>query len=127
MSLGMLLRIIMIVVGIVLFMRAIVSLARRRMTEPFCLTWGLVSIIVILAGILLDPTELNRYISGTGLLLVLMLGFCVAYGAYFMSSKISQLMRKNRELALQVSILSYEKDEIMKRLDEISARLDKEE
>lgn len=126
MSLGVILRIILIVAGIALLARAIVSLAKRKMTEPFCLTWGLVSIIVILAGILLNPTELNRYISETGLLLVVMLGFCVAYGAYFMSSRISQLMRKNLELTLQVSILTHEKDEIYKRLDEISAKLKEE-
>lgn len=109
---GVLLRIIIIVVGVCLFMVTLTSLAKRRMTEPFCLTWGLISVIIVLAGILLRPTMLGRYISGTGMILVGLVAFCVIYGTYFMSIKISELMRRNLELAMQVSLLKKENEEI---------------
>lgn len=117
---GVMLRIIMILTGVILFFVTLTSLAKRRMTESFCLTWGLISLIIILAGILLRPTELNSYISGTGMILVGMIGFCVVYGAYFMSTKVSELMRKNLELAMQVSLLQKENEEILKKLQGIS-------
>ncbi|MCM1100014.1 MAG: DUF2304 domain-containing protein [Clostridium sp.] len=117
---GVMLQIIMIVAGGVLLAAVVSSLAKRKMTESFCLTWGVIAIIIILAGILLRPAEWNRYISGMGLLLLLMIGFCIIYGAYFMSTKVSELSRKNQELAMQVSLLNHEKDELYRRLDELA-------
>lgn len=116
---GVLLRIIIILVGIVLFCVTLFSLAKRRMTESFCLTWGFISVIIILAGILLRPTELASYISGTGMILVGIVAFCVIYGAYFMSIKVSELMRRNLELAMQISLLRKENEEISERLQEL--------
>lgn len=117
---GVVLRVIMIVAGFLLLGLSLSSLAKRRMTEPFCLTWGLISVLIILAGILLRPAEWSKYISVTGLFLVLLLGFCLVYGAYFISARVSDLMRKNQELAMQVSLLMQENEEIWKRLDQVS-------
>lgn len=122
---GVLLRIITILTGIVLFFVTLSSLAKRRMTESFCLTWGLISVIIIMAGILLRPTEWSSYISGTGMVLVGMIGFCVIYGAYFMSTKVSELMRKNLELAMQVSLLGRENEEMKRKLQELSEDIEK--
>lgn len=123
---GVLLRIILIAVGGILLAAVISSLARRKMTESFCLTWGLIAIIIILAGILLRPGEWNKYISGTGMMLLLMIGFCIVYGAYFMSGKVSDLIRKNTELAMQVSLLNHEKEELYRRLEELSEKIGNE-
>ena len=101
-----------------MFCVTLFSLAKRKMTESFCLTWGFISVIIILAGFLLRPTELARYISGTGMILVGMVAFCVVYGTYFMSIKVSELMRRNLELAMQVSLLGKENEEIRERLQE---------
>lgn len=115
---GTLLCIIIILLGVVLFCVTLFSLAKRKMTESFCLTWGFISVIIILSGFLLRPTELARYISATGMILVGMVAFCVVYGAYFMSIKVSELMRRNLELAMQVSLLGKENEEIRERLQE---------
>lgn len=120
MEAGVMLRIIMIVAGFALLGLSLSSLAKRRMTEPFCLTWGLISVLIILAGILLRLAEWNKYISPTGMLLVLLLGFCLVYGAYFISARVSELMRKNQELAIQVSLLTQENEEIWKQLEKLS-------
>lgn len=124
---GMLMRIIMIASGVIFLCVTISSLARRKMTEPFCLTWGVISLMMILAGILLQPQEWNRYISGTGLLLILIIGFCVVYGAYFMSARVSELMRRNMELAMQVSLLNHENEEICKQLTKLSNLIGQEQ
>jgi len=120
---GAVLRFIMIVTGVFLFFITLSSLAKRKMTEPFCLTWGLISLIIILGGILLRPTEWNRYISGTGILLVMLIAFCVIFGAYFMSARVSELMRKNLELAMQVSLLNQENEEMKRELARLAGRM----
>lgn len=120
MNVGDMLRIIMVVTGVVLFLITIVSLARRKMTESFCLTWGIVSVIFILAGILLRPYGVSALISITGLLLITFVGICVLTGAFYFSLKISELARKNQELAIQVTLLNYETKEILDKLKELT-------
>lgn len=103
------------------------SLANRKMTESFCLAWGLIAMILVLAGFLLRPTEWNRYISPMGLMLVVMVGFCVVYVAYFMSIKVSELARRNQELAIQVSLLSQENQRIMEQLEQMTIAIEQEQ
>ena len=112
MAMGIILQAIMIVLGFALLCKTITSLAQRKLTEPFCLTWGLIAIIIMLAGCLLRPSGLGEYISPIGLVLVVMIGFCIVYGAYFISQVVSDLMRKNNELAIQVSLLNQEVEEL---------------
>lgn len=121
---GLMLQIIMILTGVFLLCRTISSLARRRMTEPFCLSWGLISITIILAGFLLRPAGWNQYISYTGLVLLLLLLFAALYGAYFISCRVSELMRKSNELAIQVSLLNEEREELKKKTEELAKKLE---
>ncbi len=120
MEAGMLLRIIMIGAGVFLFGITVASLAKRRMTDVFCLIWELISVLLVLAGILLKPAGWNKYISFTGLMIILLIGFCLIYGAYFISARISELMRKNQELAMHVSLLEAEYEEIKEKLDKLN-------
>ena len=58
------------------------------------------------------------------MLLVLLVGFAVIYIAFFVSTKVSELMRKNQELAMQVSLLNWEKDELWKKLNELAGQVE---
>lgn len=126
MAVGDFLRVSMVVIGIILLLTTISSLAKRKMTETVCLVWGLVSVVFILAGILLRPYGISRYISMTGLCLIMVIGVAVLYGAFFISTKLSELARKNHELAVQVSLLNHENREMMRRLEEIEAKRQEE-
>lgn len=121
---GVILRIIMFVLGAALFGASVSSLARRRMTEPFCLTWGFIALMIILAGIVLRPDEWSKYISTKGLLLVGLVGFCAVFGAYFISCRVSELMRRNLELAMQVSLLNQENEKMRLSVEKLKERLD---
>lgn len=121
---GTILQIIMVVTGVGLFFIITNSLAKRKMTESFCLAWGLISVVLILAGIFLRPTGWSYYLSNMGMLLVLMIGYSVIYIAYFLSSKVSELVRKNQELAMQVSLLNQENQHIMKQLEQLDKERD---
>lgn len=122
-SVGFVLRLVVVLTGVLLLCITILSLARRKMTESFCLTWGLIAIMFILAGILLRPYGVSQFISVTGLLLILIGGFCVIFGAFFVSTKISELIRRNQELAIQVSLLRHENREIMNQLEALAQEL----
>jgi len=108
MDAGLVLRAEMILAGVFLFGITLLSLAKRKMTDSFVLVWGLISVIFVLTGILLNPVELAHYISPTGMLLAGAIGFCAVFGAYFISIRVSELTRRNLELAMQVTLLKQE-------------------
>ena len=116
---GGLLRIILIVLGVFMFAITLGSLAKRKMNESFCLAWGVISVSVVLAGILLRPSGWREYISGIGLVLILVIIISALYAVYFVSLKISELSRKNQELAIQVSMLNQENERILHELSEL--------
>ena len=120
MKAGTILQIIMVATGISLFFITTNSLAKRKMTESFCLAWGLISVVLIFAGIFLRPVGWSDYLSNMGIVLVLMIGYSVLYVAYFLSSRVSELFRKNQELAMQVSLLNQENRYIMKQLEQLT-------
>lgn len=120
MGVGDILRIVVIFAGVFLLIMTVSSLARRKMTESFCLTWGLMSIIMILAGILLQPYGISELVSVTGLLLILIVGFCVVFGAFYITGKVSELTRKNQELSIQITLLNQENRMIMEQLEQLT-------
>ncbi len=126
MTTGVLLRVFMIIIGMMLLGATVSSLAKRKMTENVCLAWGVVSVVFILAGILLHPYGISQYISVTGLVLIMIIGVVVLQGAFVISAKISELARKNHELALQVSMLNYENRDILARVEKLEAEKQEE-
>ena len=50
MASGDILRLFVIVAGAYMLVKAVLSLAKRKMTEPFCLAWALLSTLMIFSG-----------------------------------------------------------------------------
>lgn len=113
------LRLIIALTGVVIFAITLSSLARRKITESFCLTWGLMAIIMILGGLFLRPYGIADLISPAGLVMIVIIGFCVIFGAFYITGKVSELTRKNQELAIQVSLINQENRMMMEQLEEL--------
>ena len=120
------LRLFMIAAGLIILGMTVISLARKHMTETFCIVWGFVAVIFICAGIVLQPTQWNRYISWGGLLLVLFGVVLLLAGAFFISLRISQLTRQVKELAIQVSLVNQENEMMLRELTKGQAETDRE-
>ena len=124
MTLGDLLTIFLIMMGICLLVMAILSLAKRKMTELFCLAWAIVSVLLVICGILIEPSELERYVSLRILILIFLITIGAAWTLWFISTQLSILMRKNQELAMQISLLNRDSERMMKKLEELEKRID---
>lgn len=124
---GVILQMIMVMVGIAIICVTVASLAKNNMTVSFCLSWGVFAVIFMIAGIFLRPTIWNRFISWTGLILLIMVGICTISCLYYMTYKISELMRKNNEISIQVSLLSAEIEELEKRIQQLEEKIGQEE
>lgn len=122
MSAGNWLRLYLVAVGGIILWMTLASLAKRKFTDQFCMLWGVLAGCMVLGGVLLSPTEITRYISGTGLLLVMIIFTGVLYMAWCFSREISSLTRKNQELAMQLSLLNQEHDRVEKLLEELTRK-----
>ena len=114
---GDILRVFVIVAGVYMFLKAILSLAKRKMTEPFCLAWAFLAALMVLAGILLNPVQLDNFIRG--LILVILVISGLLWDLWFISSQVSILKRRNQELAMQISLLNQDCEKILKELEEL--------
>lgn len=119
MAVGDVLRLFVIVAGAYMFLKAILSLAKRKMTEPFCLAWVVLSALMILSGILLNPSQLDGYISTRGLILIIIIVSGILWGLWFISTQVSILKRRNQELAMQISLLNNDCEKILRELEKL--------
>ena len=119
MAVGDVLRLFVIVAGAYMFLKAILSLAKRKMTEPFCLAWAVLSALMIFSGILLNPSQLDGYISTRGLSLIIIIVSGILWGLWFISTQVSILKRKNQELAMQISLLNNDCEKILRELEKL--------
>lgn len=119
MAVGDVLRLFVIVAGAYMFLKAILSLAKRKMTEPFCLAWAVLSALMILLGILLNPSQLDGYISTRGLILIIMIVSGILWGLWFISTQVSILKRRNQELAMQISLVNNDCEKILRELEKL--------
>ena len=119
MAVGDVLRLFVIVAGAYMFLKAILSLAKRKMTEPFCLAWAVLSALMILSGILLNPSQLDGYISTRGLILIIMIVSGILWGLWFISTQVSILKRRNQKLAMQISLVNNDCEKILRELEKL--------
>ena len=119
MAVGDVLRLFVIVAGAYMFLKAILSLAKRKMTEPFCLAWAVLSALMILSGIILNPSQLDRYVSLRGLILIMIIVSGILWGLWFISTQVSSLKRRNQELAMQISLLNHDCEKMIRELEKL--------
>ena len=118
MEVGDILRLFVIVSGVFMVVRAILSLAKRKMTEPFCLAWVFLSALMILSGALLNPSQMKRYVSTRGLILTIIIVSGVLWGLWFISTQVS-ILKRNQELAMQISLLNNDCEKILRELEKL--------
>ena len=62
---------------------------------------------------------MKRYVSTRGLILTIIIVSGVLWGLWFISTQVSILKRKNQELAMQVSLLNNDYENIIKELEKL--------
>ena len=80
-----------------------------------------------MSGILLHPYGVSAYISKTGLILIMVITVAVLMAAFYVSTKLSELAKKNHELAVQVSLLNHENYTMLERVEKLEELLEQKE
>ncbi len=121
---GLVVQILLIAAGVIILVIDVALLAKRKLSEPISVTWGFAAIIFILAGISLRPNGWINYISPAGLIMLSILGVLALVGLFLASSRMSELIRKNTEMAMNISLLNQEIVELKKDIAENHKRIE---
>lgn len=116
---GIYVKLFFIVLALFLLGRTWLSLAKRKMTDHFCLAWAFLAVLIGLAGILLQPSQIEHYISWRGMILGMIVLVGIIGSLWFLSMQVSSLMRKNQELAMQTSLLNQDYMTLIRRVEEL--------
>lgn len=116
---GIYVKLFFIVLALFLLGRTWVSLAKRKMTDHFCLAWAFLAVLIGLAGILLQPSQIEHYISWRGMILGMIVLVGIIGSLWFLSMQVSSLMRKNQELAMQTSLLNQDYMTLIRWVEEL--------
>lgn len=116
---GIYVKLFFIVLALFLLGRTWVLLAKRKMTDHFCLAWAFLAVLIGLAGILLQPSQIEHYISWRGMILGMIVLVGIIGSLWFLSMQVSILMRKNQELAMQTSLLNRDYMMLIRRVEEL--------
>lgn len=125
MDMGTMLRYFLCITGVLLMFFVVSSLAKKKLTESFAMIWGGLAVIFFVTGILIKPVLLKNYIGVPGMVLIVLCVLCALVGAYFISLRVSDLIRKNVELSIDVSLLHQETDEMNKQIAELKETVEK--
>ena len=83
-----------------------------------------VSVLMVILGIVIKPSQIERYMRGEILALVLIVVLSVVWGLWFISTQVSILMRKNQELAMQTSLLNQDSENMLRQIDLLKAEIE---
>ena len=113
---GIFIQILLVAFGLSMFITGIISLVRRKMSEVVVIPWGIGAVIFIILGIVIRPDGWKSYLSVYGLVMIIVIFVVATYAIYFFCIRITENMKKNNELAIQVSILNSEVEELRKKM-----------
>ncbi|MBO5985378.1 MAG: hypothetical protein J6X14_10450 [Lachnospiraceae bacterium] len=103
-------------ISVLIFIAAFFRYARKKMSDGLMMIWFVMSLIVFILGFVLIITG---YKSG-----VIVSVTCIACALllvmiFIVSSMVSELMMKVRELAMQVALLNQENDSMLQQINKL--------
>lgn len=116
------LRVIVVGMGILVLCMDFWSFAHRRMTESLGLAWALFSVVLILLGALPGLSDWTKAVPKEGCGALVVIGILAILGSFYLSGNVSKLIRKNQELAMQVSLLNQENELILNELEALTGK-----
>lgn len=106
--------------GALLIVVSFLMHAYKKITVNYTVIWVLLGFVLLLIGVVPVFSEWTKYLaSGTGLAFSCV-GAIFLFEEFRTSAMISQLILKEREMAMHVALLNQENEAILKELDRLS-------
>ena len=117
--------ILVIIEGIVLLIVDFISFVYQKITVGIELCWSAFAVVLILLGIVPGLSDWSKAVPIEAVPAFVLINLAVIFSFFYLSCAISQLLRKNQELAMHVSLINQENEIILQKLKESLS--DKEE
>lgn len=114
-----------IVFGIVMILSGFWFHSIKKLTVNFAVCWTGLGTLLILAGAIVPMWIWNRMFGAWQGIPFLCLGIILLVGGFSGSMILSQLITKNRELAMQIALLIAEREQTELELEEASEQHEK--
>lgn len=125
MSSSLFFRLIVIFAGVFLMLLTFYMYSKRKLTDNIALGWALFSVVMIMAGAIRAWSGWSRALALASYPMVFAMGGLIILIIFRHSIHLSLLIMKSQELAMHVSLLNQENEEIIKRLKRMETRLEK--
>lgn len=107
------LRVAVVVMGMLLMGMDFMTYVYQKVTESIGLCWFMIGSVLVLLGIVPGLNAWVETVPPKAVPAVIIAGLVFFLTAFYFSSLISQLLRKNQELAMHVSLLNQENESIL--------------
>ena len=112
-------RLAVIIVGILFLGGSILCFVTRKISPGIGVIWVLVSILIVILGALPIWRAWGHLVSMPVTMTVFFLALSFLIGMFLLCLEVSNVLSRNRELAMQVSLLNQENEQILNDLERL--------
>jgi hypothetical protein len=113
-------RILVAAIGVILLAVDFLQYCRLKLKELFAFSWGVFALALIVFSVVPGLSGWSRALPANAWPAVLFFGVLLIFMFYTTSEAISELILKNQELAMQVSLLNCENDRVLRTLRKVT-------
>lgn len=106
----------MVIEGIVLLIVDFISFVYQKITVGIELCWSAFAVLLILLGVVPGLSDWSRVVPREAVPAFVLISLAIIFSFFYLSCAVSQLLRKNQELAMHVSLLNQENEIILQKL-----------
>ena len=102
------LRIAVVVTGCLFLVLNLVTYVKKRLTEKFTWLWTLFAVVLILSGVVPGLYDWSSTMNSSGYIAAGIIAVLVIQFIFIITKEIAELKKRNKELAMHVSLLNQE-------------------
>ena len=116
------LRIIMVVAGCLFLILNFVTYVKKNLTEKFTWMWTIFCIVMILSGIVPGLNSWSFKFNSWGYMALCIILVLIVQFIFIITKEIANLKKRNKELAMHVSLLNQENERILAELEKLTGK-----
>ena len=116
------LRMIMVVAGCLFLILNFVTYVKKNLTEKFTWMWTFFCVVMILSGIVPGLNSWSFKFNSWGYMALCIILVLIVQFIFIITKEIANLKKRNKELAMHVSLLNQENERILAELEKLTGR-----
>ena len=116
------LRMIMVVAGCLFLILNFVTYVKKNLTEKFTWMWTIFCIVMILSGIVPGLNSWSFKFNSWGYMALCIILVLIVQFIFIITKEIANLKKRNKELAMHVSLLNQENERILAQLEKLTGK-----